>query len=70
MKTLRVKLNINGNYVVFIGTERHIDFAQEWDVINYLSGLLQSFEYRLSKKSDITLAQINNWRIKVDLNPL
>lgn len=61
---IRVRKNIWGNYVCYIGNERHIDFGREWDATAWLWGRLETGEFELSGKSDITSSDVVLWSLR------
>lgn len=70
MKSIvKVKRNQWGNYVCYIGRERDMDYGKEVDSVDWLSDKLDA-GHLISKASDITLHDVNQWRIKIGLAPI
>lgn len=61
MKTIRAKRNFNGNYVIYIGTERQLDFGEEWDARHWMAKQIIQFDYKVSPKSHITADEITTY---------
>jgi hypothetical protein len=63
---VKVKQNAWGNYKCSIGRSVVCDYGTKWDATCWLMGILDSGEYTLSKKSDITLKNINELRERLE----
>lgn len=66
---IQAKLNIWGNWVIYKGRERWLDTASESTAKEYLASLLQA-GYKLSDKSEITQAQIDELFLNNSKNSL
>jgi|GEM_PF-4124458 len=64
-RKIKVMKNIWGNYVCFIGSARVIDFGVEWDARDWLSEQLESGEFVLSAKSDISMGDVEAHRARL-----
>jgi len=64
-RTIRIKKNRWGNYMCFIGTEKVIDFGNDWCATDWLSTTLEVGDFRLSDKSDITQDDVDKFREKI-----
>jgi hypothetical protein len=66
MVTVRVKRNIWGNWAAFEGPQRVREFgADEWLAVDWLSERLQRGACRLSRHSDMTLAEVEAHRARL-----
>lgn len=54
MKTIRIKLNIYGNYMCYVGKVRDRDYGNEWDAKAWAADLVKYKGYIVSEKSDVS----------------
>lgn len=65
MKKIKAKQNIWGNWGIYHGSSRIDSFGERWNTVDHISDLLETGEYQLSPKSEITDADVAAHRERI-----
>ncbi|HEX8887101.1 MAG TPA: hypothetical protein VF797_21650 [Noviherbaspirillum sp.] len=58
-KAIKARQNIWGNWIIYIGNERDACYADQFDAVLQLAGMLTLGKYHLSPKSEIRQESID-----------
>lgn len=61
MATVKIKLNIRGNYIGYVGTLRMTCYGTRWCAVDWLSTQVALFGHTVGDKSDITAKEVDEF---------